>query len=157
MTVRRSRIFPARSPSTVYLLAALLALAAIGCAGTGEKKAARTVTTSNTCRPLPLADGPIAWVPADLPLPSGTYPVRDENVDNGVHHGVFATPVPIKEFVRFAVTEWPAKGWRMGRGDSEANEAEDGFARAGEGGSFKVRADYCDPTWSELNLFYKAG
>jgi len=157
MTVRRRRIVPARSPSIVHLLATLLALASIGCASTGEKKAARTVTTSSTCRPLPLAGGPIAWVPADLPLPSGTYAVRDENVDNGVHHGVFATPVPIKEFVRFAVTEWPAKGWRLGRGDSEANEAEDGFARAGEGGSFKVRADYCDPTWSELNLFYKAG
>ena len=157
MTVRRSRIFPARSPSTVYLLAALLALAAIGCAGTGEKKAARTVTTSSTCRPLPLADGPIAWVPADLPLPSGTYPVRDENVDNGVHHGVFATPVPIKDFVRFALAQWPTKGWRLGRGDSEKNEADDSFVRGTAGGSFKVRADYCDPTWSELNLFYKAG
>ena len=74
-----------------------------------------------------------------------------------MHRGVFATPVPIKEFVRFAVTQWPPKGWRLGRGDSEKDEAEDQFVRGKEGGSFKVRSDYCDQSWSELNLFYKPG
>lgn len=97
-------------------------------------------------------------MPSDLPLPDRTYAVRDEGTSSdGVHHGVFATPVPIREFVRFAVTEWPAKGWRLGRGDSERDEAEDQFVRGKEGGSFKVRSDYCDPAWSELNLFYKPG
>jgi hypothetical protein len=42
-------------------------------------------------------------------------------------------------------------------GDSEANEAEDQFVHGKEGGSFKVRSDYCDQSWSELNLFYKPG
>ena len=106
----------------------------------------------------PPAPQNITWVPADLPLPDRTYTVRDEGVSSdGVHHGVFATSVPIREFVRFAVTQWPTKGWRLGRGDSEKGEAEDQFVRGKEGGSFKVRSDYCDQGWSELNLFYKSG
>jgi hypothetical protein len=97
-------------------------------------------------------------VPADLPLPDRTYAVQDLGTSSdGVHHGVFATPVTIREFVRFAVTQWPGKGWRLGRGDSEANEAEDEFVRGNAGGSFRVRGDYCDQTWSELNLFYRPG
>jgi hypothetical protein len=163
--VRRSRIVPspARSPRIVYPLALLLATAAVACGSSGAKRATTTFTlrqeksaTGSACRTGPAPGAAITWVPADLPLPDRTYAVRDVGVSDGVHHGVFATPVPIKEFVRFAVTEWPAKGWRLGRGDSEANEAEDSFARGSEGGSFKVRSDYCDPAWSELNLFYKA-
>jgi hypothetical protein len=97
-------------------------------------------------------------VPADLPLPDRTYAVQDLGTSSdGVHHGVFATPVTIREFVRFAGAQWPGKGWRLGRGDSEANEAEDEFVRGNAGGSFKVRSDYCDQTWSELNLFYRPG
>jgi len=97
-------------------------------------------------------------VPPDLPLPDRTYAVSDQGTSSdGVHHGVFATSVAIRDFVRFAVTQWPAKGWRLGRGDSEANEAEDDFARGKESGSFKVRSDYCDKSWSELTLSYKAG
>jgi hypothetical protein len=97
-------------------------------------------------------------VPADLPLPDRTYAVQDLGTSSdGVRHGVFATPVTIREFVRFAVTQWPGKGWRLGRGDSEANEAEDEFVRGNAGGSFRVRGDYCDQTWSELNLFYRPG
>ena len=100
----------------------------------------------------------ITWVPEDLPLPFQTRAVRDEGTSaDGVHHGVFATPVPIRGFVTFAVTQWPQKGWRLGRGDSERDEAEDQFVRGKESGSFKVRSDYCDQSWSELNLFYKAG
>ena len=107
--------------------------------------------------PAPAAQN-ITWVPADLPLPDRTYAVSDLGTSSdGVHHGVFATSVTIKDFVRFAVTQWPAKGWRLGRGDSEANEAEDDFVRGRESGSFKVRSDYCDKSWSELNLYYKAG
>lgn len=114
--------------------------------------------TVNACRPVPAAGAPITWIPADLALPDRTYAVRDMGTSSdGVHHGVFATPVPIKDFVRFALTQWPAKGWRLGRGDSEKNEADDSFVRGTEGGSFKVRGDYCDPIWSELHLFYKGG
>ena len=106
----------------------------------------------------PPAATAITWVPADLPLPPGTHTVSDLPVaGDGTHHGVFATPVAIKDFVRFALVQWPSKGWHLGRGDSEANEAEDEFVRGKEAGSFKVRSDYCDTTWSELNLVYRPG
>ena len=133
----------------------------LACGGDKATKKASPTTSSTVrnCRPVPPPSAqPIAWVPADLPLPDRTYAVRDEGTSaDGVHHAVFAIPVPIKEFVRFAVTQWPPKGWRLGRGDSEKDEAEDQFVRGKEGGSFKVRSDYCDQSWSELNLFYKPG
>jgi hypothetical protein len=118
-----------------------------------------TATNASACRPVPSpAAQPVTWVPADLPLPDRTYAVSDEpTATDGTHHAVFASPITIKDFVRFAVSQWPPRGWRLGRGDSEANEAEDQFVRGKEGGSFKVRSDYCDQSWSELNLFYKPG
>jgi hypothetical protein len=124
-----------------------------------EAHAEVTAGIAKACRqvPAPAAQN-ITWVPADLPLPPGTHAVSDDQVaSDGTHHGVFATPVNINDFVRFAVGTWPSKGWHLGRGDSEANEAEDEFVRGKEGGSFKVRSDYCDTNWSELNLFYKPG
>jgi hypothetical protein len=154
-----------------YLLGATLVttllLAACGSGGTAKKNAAaepvhkeaHAEVTANACRSVPPpAAQPVTWVPADLPLPDRTYAVSDEpTATDGTHHAVFAGPITIKDFVRFAVTQWPPKGWRLGRGDSEANEAEDQFVRGKEGGSFKVRSDYCDQGWSELNLFYKPG
>jgi hypothetical protein len=154
-------------PPLIYVLAPLLVTALPACGG-GKHSTATTpvhaeahasVTAGFACRPVPApAAQHITWVPADLPLPPGTQPVTDDPVGgDGTHHGVFATPVNIKDFVRFAIAQWPPKGWHLGRGDSEANEAEDEFVRAKEGGSFKVRSDYCDTNWSELNLFYKPG
>ena len=159
-------------PLLVSLLAPLVATTLLACgSGDNNKKVAGSSTTftltqqksaeaeGQVCRQVPPpAAQPITWVPADLPLPERTYAVQDAGTSSdGVHHGVFEIPVPIKEFVRFAVTQWPPKGWRLGRGDSEKDEAEDQFVRGKEGGSFKVRSDYCDQTWSELNLFYKPG
>ncbi|MBV9410469.1 MAG: hypothetical protein JO148_02645 [Acidimicrobiia bacterium] len=148
-------------------MAALLATTLLACGSGGAAKpkesatkAANTTSTmSKNCRPVPPpAAQQIACVPADLPLPDRTYTVSEQGTSSdGVHHGVFALPITIREFVRFAVTQWPEKGWRLGRGDSEANEAEDEFVRGQQSGSFKVRSDYCDQGWSELNLFYKAG
>jgi hypothetical protein len=167
LNVRRNPIVPSPvgSPLIVYLLTTLLATTFLACgsgSGTKKKASGAATTTSwsgNGCRSVPPpAAQPITWIPLDLPLPDRTYAVRDEATSSaGVHHGVFATSVPIREFVRFAVTQWPPKGWRLGRGDSERNEAEDDFVRGKEAGSFKVRSDYCDQSWSELNLFYKAG
>src|SRR4051794_30511699 len=160
---------PLRSPLIVYLLALPIATTFLACGGSSAKPKTTPVNIeahseatagfAERCRqvPPPAAQN-ITWVPADLPLPDRTYATQDLGTSSdGVHHGVFATSVPIQEFVRFAVTQWPQKGWRMGRGDSEANEAEDEFTRGKEGGSFKVRSDYCDRGWSELNLFYKPG
>ncbi|MBV8385327.1 MAG: hypothetical protein JO155_00905 [Acidimicrobiia bacterium] len=142
-------------------MAPLLAttLAACGSGGGTKKSAAATTTTAGNCRQVPTPSAQnITWVPADLPLPDRTFAVSDLGTStDGVNHGVFATSVTIRDFVRFAVTQWPAKGWRLGRGDSEANEAEDEFVRGKESGSFKVRSDYCDKSWSELTLSYKAG
>ena len=109
-------------------MAALLATTFVAC-GTGgsssAKKKAQPVhaeahdeASAGICRQVPPPAGPnLTWVPADLPLPDRTYAVADLGVSSGgAHHGVFVTSVKIQDFVRFAATQWPAKGWRLGRG-----------------------------------------
>ena len=149
-------------PVTSLALVATLVLGACGGGGSSSSTRAAATTTPTpapNCRPVPpkTAIANPDWVPADLPLPDGTYLFRDAGAANGVHQGVFTVPGGVKDFVRFALTQWPPKGWHLGRGDSESNEAEDDFSKAAAAGSFKVRSDYCDLTWSELTLSYKPG
>jgi len=140
-------------------LATTLVLAACGGGSSSSTRAAATTTPTPApnCRPVPLKTATTTpdWLPADLPLPDGTYLFRDAGTTNGVHHGVFTVPGGTKDFVRFALTQWPPKGWHLGRGDSESNEADDDFSKAAAAGSFKIRSDYCDLAWSELTLSYK--
>jgi hypothetical protein len=57
----------------------------------------------------------------------------------------------LREFIVYALTEWPKRGWLLGRGDAEPGEADDSFrdASAVRYGAFKARAIMCDAstTW----------
>jgi hypothetical protein len=150
---------------------ALAALVALGLAGCGEEKekgieaaqaapaaapAAGPTTTSSSCQQPPAAQPNVAWFPADLPLPPGTYTAQEVEVSAPSKGVILVVPVTIREYVTFALAELPKQGWRLGKGDSEANEAEDTFTKGTAGGSFRVRSVYCDTSKSELRIVYRA-
>jgi hypothetical protein len=95
-------------------------------------------------------------MPADLPLPPGSYPVADLS-NSSTHQGTFVVKGDLHSFVLFVTTEWPKHGWGLGRGDAEQGEAEAPYRRGDEGGAWRVRATYCDANQSELLLVYKRG
>jgi hypothetical protein len=96
------------------------------------------------------------WVPADLPLPPGTYPIADLPPELTAQRGVFVVPSTPENFAVFA-GRWRSTGWRLGRLESEGFEAENRFSRPPAYGGFKVRAVYCDAAVSELTLAYSPG
>jgi hypothetical protein len=108
--------------------------------------------TSTQCTAVPRPAAPLpTWLPADLPLPAGTVLAQQMADVGNYHRAVFAT-VGRVEFVRYVLREWPAKGWAIGRGDTEPGESEAAFARTGMGGAFRSRDAYCDNNRSELLL-----
>jgi len=150
---------------------ALATLVAAGLAACGEEKekgidaaqsapaptpAAGPTTTSPSCQQPPPAQANVAWFPADLPLPPGTYTAQEVQVSAPSKGVILVVPMTIREYVTFTLAELPKQGWRLGRGDSEANEAEDSFTKGAAGGSFRVRSVYCDTSKSELRIVYRA-
>ena len=152
-----------RTSTVVATVALTVAVVASGCGksesdrglreAAGSPAATATAPPAN-CQQAPAPGAAVSWVPADLPLPAGTYPVEDVQSGSGSKVAVFVVPMTIHEYVSFALRELPQQGWRLGRGDSEAAEAEDSFTKENQGGSFRVRSVYCDPTRSELRLTY---
>ena len=63
-------------------------------------------------------------------------------------------PLGLTDFVRFALAQYPTAGWRLGRGDAEAGEAEDNFVKDTRGGAWRIRSSYCDVSKSELFITY---
>jgi hypothetical protein len=153
-------------PARLALLtAALLFLSGCGGDGNGGSDQARppglpttgapvgtTTITTGACVAPPPPAAPLAWLPADLPLPPGSYPTREYPSEGRLHRGLLYVPVSISEFVRFALAEWPGRGYLLGRGESEPGEAEDGFRKGAFAGAFRARTAYCDRT--ELLLVY---
>lgn len=135
------------------------ALALAACGGGGGHASvptpnARGGTSPGAACHYPTRLSAPAWLPRDLPLPPGTYLSERLADANGYHQGVFVVPGQLKDFVRFVLSEWPPKGWALGRGDAEANEAEDAFSRSPETGAFKVQGQACVPGYSLLLLVY---
>lgn len=145
----------------------------------GGKDAAPTTTTASTttssipthtqlavggCEPTPPAGPTLSWVPADLPLPFGSYPVRELTSGPGTHQAIFVVPGTLVDFVKFAAAEWHKAGWSQGRGEAEQGEAENTFARLAasggadpnrrEGGAWRVRQPFCDQGKAELLLVF---
>lgn len=98
------------------------------------------------------------WWPDSLPLPKGTYAVREVPPPGGdrttFHRGFWVVDGTVEDFVDFALRQWPKQGWVLGVGEQEPGEAEDTFLKGEFSGSFRVRAKYCDETKSELFLVY---
>jgi hypothetical protein len=106
--------------------------------------------------PAPAAAGP-DWLPADLTLPSGSYPVRTGPAEAGASTFVFVVPTTPDDFSTYTLATWPAAGWRLHRPESEGFEGENRFTRGTGFGGFKVRAVYCDKAKSELTIAYAPG
>ena len=87
-------------------------------------------------------------------MPPGTVFVEEVATPGPAKVGRFVVAMTIPEFVRFALAEYPKAGWRLGRGDSEPGEAEDGFSRGASGGAWRVRESLCETTKSELFMTY---
>ena len=105
-----------------------------------------------SCSPRPVAGDAIAWLPPEMPLPAGTYPVADVSDGGTYHRALLAVPTSLKDFVSHVLSTWPAQGWSLGRGDSEPGEAEDAFRGHDLAGAFRARTAYCDQSWTELYL-----
>ena len=56
----------------------------------------------------------IGWLPADLPLPDGTYPITELQDDGRFRRAVLAVPLTYGDFVQFVLARWPADGWISG-------------------------------------------
>jgi len=131
---------------------------------------------TSACRPVPAQGEALDWIPADLPLPPGSYAAEDTEAPSpsgssesdtdadaesgdagGAHRGFLVVKMTVDQFKQFVTTNWPAAGYSLGRGDAEAGEAEGGFRKGDFGGVYRVRDVYCDPTMSELLLTYGKG
>jgi len=121
---------------------------------------------------VPPQAGALDWLPADLPLPPGTYATADtesptttslgtdaeeSDAPTGARRGFLVVKMTVQDFKQFVATNWPAAGYALGRGDAEAGEAEGGYRKGDFGGVYRVRDVYCDPTMSELLLTYGKG
>jgi hypothetical protein len=108
-----------------------------------------------TCEPEHL-DYP-TWIPGDLPLPQGIYATAMEPETSGYERAFLIIPgdITIPELTRMIVKKWPAAGYQLGRGDSEAGEVEAEFSKPPATGAFKVQATACtNPAYSVMYLIY---
>jgi hypothetical protein len=115
------------------------------------------LTSATTLAPwckLPPRLSPPKWLPADLPLPAGTY--RYQRLSNvaGYHRALFITPASTVDLARFILDEWPANGWTLGRGDAEPGEIEDQFYKDTAAGAFKAADMNCRHPHSRLLLVF---
>jgi len=126
--------------------------------GNGSVDSAKTSTTpsdsdspsasSNAPKCPQQGDHPLpGWVPADLPLPTGTSFTKPVAAQGGYSEGLFVVPMSTSDFAKFVLKAWPQAGYHLGRGDAESGEAEDQFAKGSGVGAFKVQDRYCrDPS-----------
>jgi hypothetical protein len=96
----------------------------------------------------------VSWLPADLPMPPGTYTAEELPANGSLKRARLVVPLALQDFVKFVLEQYPKAGWRLGRGDAERGEAEDGFSRGNAGGAWRVRSSFCDQQKSELFLTY---
>jgi hypothetical protein len=114
---------------------------------------------------VPAAGPELTWLPADLPLPTGSFATQDLATgapppslpESETHRGLLAVHASVEEFSAFIKTEWGSRGWTFGKGDAEEGEAEGGYRKGDFGGVYRVRDVFCDPSFSELLLVYGPG
>jgi hypothetical protein len=94
------------------------------------------------------------WLPVDMPFPVGTYTYQRLPDTAGYHRALLLIPTTLDKLTRFVLTQWPAAGWVLGRGDAEAGEVEDQFVKAPGTGAFKAVSEYCSPGFSRMLLVF---
>ncbi len=159
----------ARMPTRVAAALAVTALITIGAGCSSDDTPTTTAKSSasagsSACRDAPTAHVTLDWLPADLPLPDGSYATQDldtagppPTVESTTHRGLLVVKGSVENFREFVNTQWVAAGYSLGKGDAEQGEAEGGYRKGEFGGAFRARDVYCDHTLSELLLVYGPG
>ena len=160
-----------RLRTTLCALAALGALLA-GCAwetDSGTRRMTRTAAspaiTNASPAPFPTVALPKCkfpkevsfpdWVPADLPLPPGTYAYEHLKPIAGYQRAFFVLRnTDTIEFTKLVLREWPKAGYTLGRGDAEPGEVEDDFHKPPAVGAFKANDVYCRPGFAVMYLIW---
>jgi hypothetical protein len=108
------------------------------------------------CVPVPPA-GTTAAPTVDLPpLPDGVRWLTDTTA-NGARTWTAAVPASLPDMQASVLRSWVDAGWKELFGEAEpGREAEGRFERNGSTVSVRVRNDYCDTTWSQVDLSVRA-
>lgn len=140
------------------VLAAVLGAGGIVAAVVGRSGPAPTIPLTGrtpssplpaSCLELPGARVEVpAWYPGTLPMPPGSYASQVPEAAAGLRRIVFTVKGSLQEFVKHALTDWPKRGWQLGRGEAEPGEAEDNFIQGERYGVFRARSIYCDDRWT---------
>jgi hypothetical protein len=94
------------------------------------------------------------WLPADLPLPEGTYAFEHLDQAGDYLRSLFVVPATLEEIATLVLEEWPKAGYILGRGDAEPGEIENFFTKPPAAGAFKANTALCTPGYSTMLLIY---
>jgi hypothetical protein len=153
----------------------LLAMTASSCSSGGHSVSTDTssppvttstsvaaVTTTATSPPVtaPLCHRPpapsvgIAWLPANLPMPPGSYLSFDNSTDSTHHRATIAAPVTAAAAATFITGTWTQQGWRLKAAPTATEPQRYGYSRTGSptNGVVSFAALNCDPSWSQITL-----
>jgi len=141
--VHRQLSTPARVTGLGACLAVAFTLAGCGgsSGGSAEDNPVVAAATASGC-PAPGAGGAHwpAGVPADLPAFPGLTVTSTQATGNGGHVVKGRTPLSLRDGARFILKQLPAAGYSLGKGDSEADEADAPFSKGAVQGSFRLSA-----------------
>jgi hypothetical protein len=115
----------------VVLAAVLLA----GCGGSSERTEAKPARLPACAKAPRRAALPHDW---SVPLPPGTVVTRVEG--SKVRQVVGYAPAPYRATLEYFRDSFPKRGYRIGSGDAEMDEAEADFAGRGTRGRWRVNA-----------------
>jgi hypothetical protein len=111
-------------------------------------------TTAPPCHGAPAASVGLAWLPADLPLPPGSYSVFDDSTDSSHHHAQIDVPAQVAPAVSFITTMWARQGWVLKPAPLPGEPQRYGYTRphSNLSGVVSVMALACDQSWSLVSL-----
>jgi hypothetical protein len=93
-------------------------------------------------------------MPAEIPLPEGTYFYKELRPKGGLDRGFFAMQIDASSFKKFIDSRWKRAGIRLLRPDQEPGEVEDIFTTSRGTGVFKANDVVCEPPYTRLLLIY---
>lgn len=136
-------MIPLRTPA-LLATGVTLALAVTACGGSsgGDNPTVAAPSSSASGCPAVAARG-AGWpagVPGDLPAFPGLAITSSQTTSAGAHLVKGTVPLSLHDAVRFVIKDLPSAGYTLGRGDSEADEADAPFSKGTTHGSFRLSA-----------------
>ena len=110
--------------------------------------------TPPPCHGAPAVSVGLAWLPANLPLPPGSYSVFDDSTDSSHHHAEIDVPAQVAPAVSFITTRWAQLGWVLKAAPLPTAPQRYGYSRphSNLSGVVSVVALTCDQAWSQVSL-----